>query len=213
MIRILTLFMVVSFVFTLPISAKNSNFCVSCFGPQKTYKCNVDNLTGGHDSALGLHCVINIAKDHNHASCSVNKRQSEACDGKPIQYVYNKATPSSVAGNNRILPGADDTTSGSLQKPSQKPQSERTGSLTKPKASQKKKEPDTLIELTDQAIEGSKKSIKKAGEKISNTADKIGNATKKTTQVVSNTAKKVGNEVGNAAKSTFTCITSLFANC
>ena len=189
------------FAFTpFSLNAKNNNFCVNCVGPEQSYICNVVSKNPSADRALSFHCIVKIAKDYNHKSCSVGSVGQESCVGKKVSYVYDQGQ-SSANENIRILPGKEKSAGQSDQKIEEQ--------NAKAPAKKHAKEPETLIELTDRAIEKSKKGLNTVGEKVSDTAGKIGEVTKKTGKSVSSAAS----EVGQKAKSAFECVLSLFKDC
>ena len=186
------------------------SFCVICEGPAKTYLCQLDQKGGtATTAAMKLHCIVNIAKDHKHSSCAARKNAAQTCQGEIVSYSYVGGTTrtdetdhASSNGNDRILPSG---------KPEPKNQAvyDKTAPNGQEPLEQKppgNDEPKTLVELTDKAVKNSGKQLKKAGDAIGKTVSDTGKA-------VADTTKKVGKQIGNAAKSTFDCVISLFSKC
>lgn len=77
----------------------------------------------------------------------------------------------------------------------------------------KKAPPSTVAEMAEDAIEGSKDGVKKAGKTVGDTAKSAGetvvDVTKKTGEQIGN----AGKAVGSVAKKTWDCVTSLFSDC
>ena len=203
-------------------SRADNAICVVCKAPDLTYRCKVmrDNgimASGGFE----FFCIKEIAREGAHKSCSVRRGGGKICDGLQKTLVYNGAP---------------------RKQPEQDNFAQDPGSRLDPNAlsgrediardinndANKTSEPKTMYELTDQAVKGSKKQLKKTGDAIGGAAKKTGDtvvgvvkktgqtitgAVKNTGSTVGGAVKKTGKAIGGAAKSTLNCVTSLFSNC
>lgn len=161
-------------------------FCVNCKSPDKTYLCSIKSEGLANNTALGLHCVVKLSTTRKHQSCTVSKTEPDICEGRKVSFDYKDNQEKSTAGNSRILPGGKQQESDSepvtRSKASEKQQHRKA--QARQQARQRKKEPKTLIELTDKVADDTGKALKKTGKAIS-----------------------------KATKKTFKCIGSLFSKC
>ncbi len=70
-----------------------------------------------------------------------------------------------------------------------------------------------MQELAGDTYESSKEGLKKAGDTVSNTAKKAGETVTGTAKATGDKIGEAGSAVGNVAKKTWTCLTSLFQTC
>lgn len=192
---------VVSLLFTPALAVE---FCVSCTGPEQTYICAIDAGNGARNAAaLQLYCVVNAAKDRGHQSCKVSKDVTAGCNGPRLEYVYaGTPLPAPLSLNphpqsgNGAAPGEAD------------------GHLPAPR---KNGQAETLVDLTNKAVQSSKQRIRKAGETVDETAGKargsIKNVASKTKNRVGKALKNAGKAVSKAARTTFHCVRTLFGEC
>ena len=159
--------------------ARAAEYCVSCSGPDATYRCKIEGTPdgSGEDPRAQLLCIRQLAESGAHESCSVARTASYPCPGDlwviagPVgEIVPPPATAEPAASPAAPAPPADGNPDG--QPDPQAP-------------------PKTV-----------KEGLKKAGETISGTAEKAG-------EQIGN----AGSAVGNAAKKTWNCLTSLFSDC
>lgn len=174
------------------------SYCVTCQGPLQTYLCDVEMPNGSPGKqATQLFCVIQIAKQQNHLSCSVRKSQPGPCQGPTLNFTYSGPVISNPAGHN----WEDDTP-----------------------APGKPKEPGTLVDLTKEAVKDTGQNIKNAGKAVGNATKKTGEFVKDSGIFVKDSAVKAGETVGdaaittgqsitNAAKKSYKCLMSLFSDC
>ena len=207
-------------------SRADDAICVVCKAPDLTYRCKVMRDDGTMASgSFDFFCIKEIAREGVHKSCSVRRSGPEICEGLQKTLVYNGAP--------RKRPQQDNFTQdpGARLDPNGSPNGNVVGEGTSRDTdadTDKAGEPKTMYELTDKAVKGSKKQLKKTGVAIGGAAKKTGDAVvgavKKTgqtiTRAVKNTGakvggavKKTGKAIGGAAKSTLNCVTSLFSNC
>lgn len=154
--------------------------CIHCSGPSETYECHAITDDQLPEKSVGLYCASRIAHDYHHEICAAQREAAE-CPGIKIEYVYETEPP------------LDDTEKKDLR-----------WSHADPKA--RKDEPETLGEFASETIDQSAKTIKKAGDNISEAASKAGKAT-------TDTVKNAGQAIGSATKKTLKCLGSALNDC
>lgn len=180
----------------------DQTYCVSCEEPDKLYLCNVSpGISNPGRQAAQLYCVVQIAKMHGHKSCSVKNLQGLPCPGTLQSLIYTgPAIPSPTGTQN-------------LENDGQNPLPQQETAQPK----RPKKEPDTLVDFTNQTVKQTGDQIKKAGKVVGNATKETGqfvkDAAKKTGKTVKDTAVNTGQSVNNAAKKTLNCLTSFFTDC
>lgn len=172
--------------------AADARVCVRCNGPVAAYLCTVSAPDESADkAALKGFCAAELTRGGGHVGCGATAENEAECQGVPKALVFGgqveEMTPEAPATGTTVdLP--EDPATGSAP-----------ATVTK---SARKKEPGTLVEMTQDAVDASGKQLKNAGEVVSGAGE-----------VVVDAAKKTGGTVKKAAKSTWNCITSLFSNC
>lgn len=130
-------------------AAQAADYCVTCRGPDETYRCRVTGTGAKPNDALKLYCVIRTAKEGNHASCSAEKATS-ACVGLVKVYTYDgPALPRGLTADPRVR---------ELNEKVER--SQRT--FKKPAGN----EPKSLFELGGRAVDASRKGLRNAGSAI-----------------------------------------------
>lgn len=156
--------------------AQNTHvYCVRCMLPEQTYRCQVKTSFANMNRSTGqLHCIVNIAKDKNHESCQIQSRTQSQCNGFDITYNYTGVTPLQRPETRQASPGQS--------------QPEFTEGANRGLHAENKKEqdaaPDTLVDLTNNAIDKTQQGLRNTGDAIT-----------------------------NAAKTTYECLASLFSDC
>jgi len=170
-------------------NAADTTFCVTCTEPNKTYTCTVDTPEAYPGTrALRLYCMVRTAKDGNHKTCGAKLSAASACNGAPKTYTYKgPAIPSALQSKAEKF----------LKKGQSEPDAAGDNGDDKP---------DTVVKMTTRAVKSSRKGLSSAGSGVRN-------ATRGTTQRVGSAVRGAGAGVGNAAKTTYNCITSLFRDC
>ena len=137
--------------------------CIRCSGPEAAYICTVTSEEPFRDKATGLYCASKIAAERQHHSCAATREGDPCTDGVSVSFAYS---PSRDAGVMMPPPAAQPTEQQAKQEP------------------EKKGEPETLVDLTKETVDGSVDAVKKAGkatgDAIKDTGRAIGDATKKT---------------------------------
>ena len=126
--------------------AGEAAYCITCTGPDQTYVCRV--MAGGSkpSDALKLYCVIRVAKEGHHASCSA-ERSSPACNGVEKVYSYDGPMPEDFASDPRVKQLTDKV-------------EQDQAAFDKPKADGKA--PKTLVELGGRAVSASRQGLRNA---------------------------------------------------
>ena len=82
--------------------AEDAAFCVTCKGPDQTYRCRVNGDLGSQSDALKLYCVVRTAKEGGHASCSA-RDDLAGCNGAEKTFSYDvPSIPSDLAQDPRV---------------------------------------------------------------------------------------------------------------
>jgi len=82
--------------------AGETAFCVTCKGPDETYVCKVNGDLRGQSDALKLYCVVRMAKEGGHASCSA-RDDIAGCNGASKTYSYDIPDfPATLAADPRV---------------------------------------------------------------------------------------------------------------
>ena len=177
--------------YTPSIGADSQDYCIKCANPEQTYICRIVSNSSQSKGKQFL-CIMNIAKEHGHDSCTVNA-QSEACSGVLVQY--------EVSGSDQPqIPRMDINTNPAPVAP---PPSELNPNG----------EPKTLIEFTKKATKATKKSMNSVGKDTSKAIKNTGKAIGNTGGKIKSFTSKVGSNIKSASKTTWKCITSLFFSC
>ncbi len=165
------------------------SYCVKCIEPSQIYSCNIySEERRSSDMTLQLYCIVNIARDKNHKSCSVRKTKAGSCYGPVLNYTY-----SGPLGPSSLSP-----------KTAKQTQEQKKSSTDAVAAEQD--EPKTLVDLTKRMVKSSKEQANKTGEGMANAAKSTGNW-------IEEAAKGTGDAISRAAKSSYDCLRSLFSDC
>lgn len=173
------------------------HYCVSCNNPDKTYLCKIaSDKDSTRNPAEKLNCAVNIAKDYHHESCAVKASHLGVC--KSMMLSYGNTSDSNIytlrrnrENNQSIFPQPEGENEVTQPDRYTAPEHRQTPNRT----TQDNEEPKTLVDLTN-------KVIKDTGERLDNTGDKI-----------KDSAERAGDVIGNAARTTFDCVTSFFRKC
>jgi len=171
--------------------AAAAEYCVVCAGPDATYRCVFEGSPegAGTDPRAQLLCIKQLAEAGGHESCSVTRTAASPCSGE-LRVVAAPLGEPPLGEPPEPRPSEPAADAGvPPEAPAEGPPPES-------------KPPRTVEELAGQTVESSKEGLKKAGETITGTAKKAGE------QIGS-----AGSAVGNAAKKTWNCLTSLFSDC
>lgn len=130
-------------------TAEAADYCVTCKGPDETYRCRVTGDGAKPSDALKLYCVIRTAKEGNHASCSAERATSD-CVGLVKAYTYDgPALPPGLTSDPRV------------KELNRKVERNRQ-TFKEPKG----EEPKSLFELGGRAVDASRKGLRNAGSAI-----------------------------------------------
>ena len=177
--------------FALAAAASAQEFCVTCTGPEATYRCVIGGDNLATRSTRGqLLCITELAKSGHHASCSAGRLSEGTCPGElrtvvfpgeaePMAPVPAEAPPPAIPGPYAKQPVEAKGPAGApppATPPANLPPGEAAPAETPPP------------EAPSNAVEDG---LKKAGKAVSDTGDAVGHAVKKT----------------------WNCVTSFFGNC
>lgn len=174
-------------------AAAAESYCVACYGPDAVYRCVVADVpaSAAPDPRNQVQCIKQLAKSGGHARCSVERFSTANCNG--AEKVVSTATAEPIAGP---PPGSD------LSSPAaSKPDHDTVGKTSQPEPSPAQA-PRTVEELAKSAAATTKESLNEVGGTVKSTTEKAGE-----------TIGGLGSAVGNAAKKSWNCLTSLFSNC
>lgn len=183
-------------------TAKAEDYCVVCVHPSSMYRCEIEGSPAGRgsDPKAQLRCITELAKRGGHESCLVSKSAPVPCPGLTVVLAPQEAGPSVGEAHPPIRDGGAGTpvteapVSGESAAP-ETPEAATPAPGGAPAIAGAPKNdpaaPKTVQELAGQTVEATKDSISKAGSAVTGTAEKA----------------------GNAAKSTWKCISSFFSDC
>jgi len=185
---------------TLPGTARATEYCVTCEGPNAIYRCVVEGTPDGPGTnpSASLLCISEMAARGHHERCAVSRGAPFPCPGLTATIAAQPDLPANPQSS-ADAPAGPPVTEGH---PSEAVGQEEENAAGVPPASAPSKVPQTMEELAGQTMRSSKEGLAKAGEAIGGTAKKagehIGNA---------------GSAIGNAASKTWGCVTSFFQHC
>lgn len=172
--------------------------CVVCNEPGKVYQCRYqpnDINTETTSTPLTINvkglqfaCIQEIAQYGGHGQCAYVRKSSTDCNGE----IYTLKNTSSI--EQVRLPQTFDE------------DQFNTDEALKPK----EKSQPTLVDETKKTYKNTTKSVQKTFDKTSKTVKKTYD---KTSDVVKDSVKSVGQGIGDAASTTYKCITSFFQKC
>ena len=172
--------------------------CVVCNEPGKVYLCTystkAQSLDGGvslptiNIKGLQFACIQEIAQYGGHGQCAYVRKSLADCKGeeytlKNTAAVEQKRTPETNEGDHA------DVDEALKEKDTSQP---------------------TLVDETKKTYNSATKSVKKT---IDNTSKTVQKTYDKTTDAVKDSVKSVGKGIGNAASTTYKCVTSFFQKC
>lgn len=177
---------------SLPAAAES--YCVACYAPDAVYRCVVANApaAAAPDPRNQVQCIKQLAKSGGHSRCSVERFSTAGCDGperiiSPSTSVLPITPPPQAA-----VPAPDANTTAPVNAEIVPQQSDSTAGQP----------PRTVEELTKSTVESTKKGI----EGVTGTV-------KSTTEQAGEKIEGVGSSIGNAAKKSWNCLSSLFSDC
>lgn len=197
---------------TAPFTARATELCVKCKGPDAVYSCIVGN---GHsdaslDTVAKFYCITKLAKAGSHASCAIDRSASPPCPGErkelPIPAFLNGALEDHAEPQSTSTPSVDRHNGDAHQVAAPPPagQPDQLDAAHTQPAEQPPPEnpPRTVQEMVE-------KGAKSAGDGLSETQKTAGDAAKS----ASTALEKAGSAVGGAAKSSWKCLSSFFSHC
>jgi hypothetical protein len=180
---------------TLAAGAMAQEYCVTCTGPDASYRCLIggDAPMAARASRGQFLCITEIAKAGGHASCSAARGQATPCPGETRTVMFPPGDPGGA-------PLAETPAARPMQP------APPTAPLA-PLAPAKEYAPAPLPPPDQQQAVPHDPQAPGAPEEAKPNA--VENFAKKTGEAVTET----GNAVGNAMKKTWNCVASLFGDC
>jgi hypothetical protein len=178
--------------------AAAESYCVACYGPDAVYRCVIAGApaTAPADPRHQIQCIKQLAKGGGHARCSVERFSVEGCSG-PERVIDPAATniplAPRAAESEPVRPTPAMPPAASPPLPGDPP------AIAAPDPAQP---PRTVEELAKTTVENTKKNI-----------DDVTGTVKQSTQKAGDQIQGFGSAVGNAAKKSWDCVTSLFSDC
>ncbi len=173
--------------------AAAQEFCVTCLGPDATYRCVIggDATTAARNSRGQFLCITELAKAGGHKSCSAARGQATPCPGETRTVMFTVGDPG--ASPLEQLPSDGATGMAPLAPVPIAPPAPQP----LPGTQQAQPQPQPPV----------KTGSAPAGEPEKPNA--VENFAKKTGEAVNDTGKAVG----NAVKKSWDCVASLFGDC
>lgn len=194
-----------------PLRNAENSVCVICNEPGKVYQCyypapdgvlakpqsdqylpdqevkKVERVAPVNVRGLQFACIQELAQYGNHGQCAADRKTTAECGGEP----YDLKQTAALNGGD-VTPSTIDQTEGNAAEvaPVQK----------KP----------TLVDETKKTYQKTTETVKKG---YNSTADTVESGYKKTSKTVKKTVETVGDSIGDAAKTTYKCLTSFFQKC
>lgn len=77
--------------------AQQTEFCVTCQGPDATYRCSFDDAGASPaQQGLQLHCISTLAREGGHQSCAIGRATKAPCAGTLKVLALPGASPGTV---------------------------------------------------------------------------------------------------------------------
>jgi len=174
-------------------AAAAESYCVACYGPDAVYSCVIADVpaSAAPDPRNQVQCIKQLAKSGGHSRCSVERFSTANCNG--VEKVVSTAAGVPIAG-----PAPE-------QESTPPPASKSADDIA-----DKTSEPEPVPAQTPRTVEELAKS---AAATTTESLNEVGGTVKSTTEKAGNTISGMGSAVGNAAKKSWNCLTSLFNDC
>lgn len=169
--------------------AMPAEYCVTCAGPDATYRCEIAGLPEGRpQTAAQIRCISDIAKAGAHKNCSISRTHSDPCNG-PLHTITLERPPEAPLQDPRTAQPREEITTppGTMLSPTFVPPPPPDDN------SQRAAAPSPEADAPQQDEQG----------------NPIGNAARAAGQSID----KAGQAVGTAARKSWDCVTSLFRGC
>jgi hypothetical protein len=192
--------------------AAAESYCVGCYGPDAVYRCVIAGApeNAPADPRHQIQCIKQLAKSGSHTRCSVERFSVEGCVGperiidpaKSAMPLAPNATDAAVPPASASQPALATTPPPGGPLPVEKPKSSEPDPAGAAPAPDKDGPPRTVEELAKTTVETTKKSI-----------DDVTGSVKHSTEKAGDQIQGFGSAVGDAAKKSWDCVTSLFSDC
>jgi hypothetical protein len=188
--------------------AGEARYCVTCKNPDQIYLCQVTAGGKKPSDALKLYCVMRVAKEGQHSSCSAEKAKGP-CNGLVKVYEYDGPMPEDIAAS---VQHYSDKINDRIRKEQR--------AFEKPKGDQ----PSTLVELTGRAVSAARNRMGRGSSAdqppppddalTASPAPPPEEAALPPVEDSSpNRAQRASSAVGGFARKSYRCMLSLFRHC
>jgi hypothetical protein len=192
-----------------PALAGEAKYCVTCKNPDQIYLCQVSAGGKKPSDALKLYCVMRVAKEGQHSSCSAEKAKGP-CNGLVKVYEYDGPMPEDIAAS---VQHYSDKVNDRIRKEQK--------AFEKPKSDQ----PDTLVKLTGRAVSAARNRMGRGsgGDEPPPPDDSLTASPAPPPEEAAlppyvedsspNRAQRASSAVGGFARKSYRCMLSLFRHC
>ncbi|MFN0217515.1 MAG: hypothetical protein ACKVP4_01745 [Hyphomicrobium sp.] len=169
-----------------------ADVCVTCTGPDASYACAIDgDQLPSEDSRLKLLCITELAKAGGHQSCTVSRAVTAPCPGE-VKKVKAQGL------DQQVLPIAPPQ---EVKRPEPAPAPTAT------------KDTVTTIPKTTEGPATVEKAVKDSADSAGDALEKTGEGAKGLAEQAGGAVQKAGKAVGDAATSTWRCLSTFFSEC
>jgi hypothetical protein len=194
-----------------PARAGEAKYCVTCKNPDQIYLCQVTAGGKKPSDALKLYCVMRVAKEGQHSSCSAEKAKGP-CNGLVKLYEYDGPMPEDIAAGVQHYSDKINDRIRKEQKAFEKPKSDQ---------------PDTLVKLTGRAVSAARTRIGRGSDgdeppppddslSLNTSPPPLPDEAALPPYVEDNSpnrAQRASSAVGGFARKSYRCMLSLFRHC
>jgi hypothetical protein len=196
--------------------ASEATYCVTCKNPEQTYLCRVNAGGAKPSDALKLYCIMRLAKEGEHGTCSA-ERGASGCYGVEKAYSYEGPLPEDFTADRRVRKFTD-----KLEQ-DRKVFEESEGD-----------QPKSLVELGGRAVNASRQGWRNARSRIGGSSQEINQSLPEQVPAYDrspgplvadsppplgaelnqpNRAQRASGAVGGFARKSYRCVASLFRKC
>lgn len=218
-----------------PVRAEPTEFCVTCQGPDATYRCSFANdVTVPARPGLQLYCISTLAREGRHQSCSIGRATKAACPGSLKILALPGDTPSAAPADPALAatpaeampanaphttgvapPQTDVEMQGVRQSPAPPDQPQpatsekRTWNDDTGPAGEAAKSAQSPADKQPAPAAAADDDVKQDPAPLEGAGKAVSDAAKTTGEALG----KAGDAVSSAAKKSWKCLTSLFGDC
>ena len=181
----------------------SAEICVSCTGPDAKYTCVVNMSTAGTiDTVVKLYCITALAKAGPHSSCAIDRNTKAPCQGARKELPLPGALEQAFDSPQQLQTALPPVTSSPPGAP---------GAVPAPSGAAPRAAADDGSHPGQEAAkEGPPRTVQ---EMMENGAKGDGFSPGKAAKSTTTALEKAGSAVGDAAKTSWKCLSSFFSNC